>query len=95
MAELLSSRKNRKIKQLLDAKRGKGSWADHCLPEGVRLCAEAVRAGLEVEAVFFTSAFTEAEVRAYGTEHTEYYLVEPALFRELADTRSPQGLLLV
>ncbi len=68
MAEKLASRKNQWVQKFLDGRKGKGSWDQRLFPEGVRLCEEVTRAGLKVEACYFSQRFGEAEARRFGTK---------------------------
>ncbi|HEX8071448.1 MAG TPA: RNA methyltransferase [Pyrinomonadaceae bacterium] len=68
--------------------------------EGFRLCAEAVVAGLEVEAALYTER-AEADERAASLLSTlegagvRAFAVSEAMLAVVADTRSPQGLVLL
>ena len=70
------------------------------LVEGIRLCREALLSGWRVEAAFISEEFNEHPV---FNEFTEYFkqrkitprILSPAHFKQLADTETPQGVLLI
>ncbi len=95
MSEFVSSRRNQWVKQLLDAQRGKGDWAEFCFPEGVKLCEEARRADLKIEAVFSAVSLGWDVPEQYGDESTKRFVLSAELFSQISATKSPQGLLLV
>lgn len=95
MAELLNSRKNKLITKLLEGRRGKGEWGELLFPEGIRLCEEVMRADLRVEACFFAASLGENLARTFGDAETKYYVVSDDLFKQISETKTPQGILLV
>lgn len=94
MAEIITSRQNQWVRRLAEARRGKGPWGAFCLPEGLKLCTEARLAGLETEAVFAAEG-REAEAMLFGGPDTPRFILSDELFRKVADTVNPQGLLMV
>lgn len=68
--------------------------------EGLRICRDALVSGWTVEAVFATEAFAASaageDFREMLRQHgQEWQLLAPGNFRRLAETESPQGILLV
>lgn len=68
--------------------------------EGVRLCQEALRSGWETEIAFISEDFTRSEHWEQFAEHFRlkkipWRALAPAQFRQLADTETPQGVLMV
>ncbi len=93
----ITSRDNRLIKEYRrlsdDAhfRRESGRFA----VEGARLCADAVRSGVAVEAAFVTEralAQYPEHTAALTAAATAVYTIPDALSRHLADTASPQGV---
>ena len=68
--------------------------------EGVRMCQEALVSGWEIEAAFATEDFVES---SHWTEFEDTFLhrkiswrtLSDANFRKLADTDTPQGILMI
>lgn len=87
---MITSRHNQRLKDIRRLRRSKG---DHALLEGPHLVAEAVAAGLTLEAVLATPAWLETpEARRLPVPPLE---IEPALLEELTDSDSPRGVLAV
>lgn len=88
------SRQNRKLKDIRGLRRCKG---DRALLEGPHLVAEALASGVPLETVLVTPDFLadegQRELLACLPEPPAE--VDPALFAELGDADSPQGILAV
>jgi TrmH family RNA methyltransferase len=95
---MITSRQNRRIKDIRALRRSKG---DRVLLEGPHLVAEAVAAGLALEEVlaapgFFESSAEGAELRRVLAALPEPPLeVAPDVLAALADADAPKGLLAV
>jgi TrmH family RNA methyltransferase len=95
---VITSRQNRRIKDMRRLRRSKG---DRALLEGPHLVAAAVAAGLEVEDILVAPGFLErggpgAELRTILAGVPEPPVeVEPKLLEELADADSPRGLVAI
>lgn len=68
--------------------------------EGLRICRDALASGWTVEAVFATEAFAASAAGVDFAETLlrrgmEWQILAPGNFRRLAETESPQGILLV
>lgn len=102
---MISSSKNRWLKDIRRLRRSKGDG--RLLLEGPHLLAEALDAGIELEATLATREFLEA---AHGSDAAEAgsdtarllarlprppLEVDAALLNELADADSPQGLVAI
>src|SRR6201995_2756393 len=91
---MISSRQNRRLKDIRRLRRSKG---DHALLEGPHLVAEAQAAGLRLDEILTTPDFlASAEGRRLGGGWTvEPLAVNPDLLAGLTDADSPQGVLAV
>ncbi|MCB0296626.1 MAG: RNA methyltransferase [Calditrichaeota bacterium] len=81
-------------------KKKKRQEAGMFMVEGLRICRDALASGWAVEAVFATEAFAASSAgeafREMLRQHGwEWQLLAPGNFRRLAETESPQGILLV
>ncbi|RMH95883.1 MAG: RNA methyltransferase [Calditrichaeota bacterium] len=71
-----------------------------CIVEGVRLCREALRSEWEIEVAFTTEEFTQSP---HWTQFQDFFqhrkipwrVIKEAYFQRLADTETPQGILLI
>lgn len=89
-SERITSRDNRRLKFARRVRDGRE--AGYVFIEGRRLCNEAVKSGVKIESVFLTD---EAESSAdFAPKRLTYLLSEP-LLKSIADTESPQGIVIV
>ena len=87
----ITSRDNPAIKRV--KKLYKKSFRDECgvfLAEGERLVFDAVKSGADIEAVFVTEKFQNANIPAENV-----YTVDEKIMLDISDTSSPQGILAV
>ncbi|MHB8928648.1 MAG: TrmH family RNA methyltransferase [Bacillota bacterium] len=97
----LASRQNPFIKGLFKLKTAHGREKEsRYLVEGVRLVEEAVRAGVRLEAAVVTEGADRGErlgALLAGLERSGVDVIEvpPAVFSELAETETPQGVIAV
>lgn len=68
--------------------------------EGLRLCEEAARAGISLEVVLHTPRFASEErgarlLRELSARATEIRSVGEQVFDSLADTKTPQGIVII
>jgi TrmH family RNA methyltransferase len=95
---LITSRQNRRLKDIRRLRRSKGNRSGELLLEGPHLVAAALDAGLELREVFVTARFLERAdaggllSRLSPTPITE---VSPPLLDELADADAPRGLVAI
>lgn len=89
----IRSRNNQWIKQVKQARLGKGLWQEALLIEGKTLVEEALRSGLSPLALFSDEVADLTEVPE--TFEAPVYVLPVSLFEEISATVSPQGLLLV
>src|SRR5690606_16879834 len=89
----ISSKDNRALK--LARKVRDGKRPDEIFIEGKRLFDEAVRSGIEFEAVFVDERFdvNSADLRAVPAESR--YRISSQLMRGVADTENPQGIVAI
>lgn len=89
----ISSKDNRALK--LARKVRDGKRPDEIFIEGKRLFDEAVRSGIELEAVFVDERFdvNSADLRAVPAESR--YRISSQLMRGIADTENPQGIVAI
>jgi TrmH family RNA methyltransferase len=95
---MITSRKNSLAQRARAAREGRDG--ELVFVEGVRLCEEAVRSGLRVEEVLFTekissdgrAALLLDELRRGGGHLTQ---VSEGVLESVADTRTPQGIVLL
>jgi TrmH family RNA methyltransferase len=85
---IITSRDNAKLK-LARAVRD-GREAGLVFVEGVRLVDEAVRSSVEMTHIFVS---TDHDLQRRFAESIELHFVEPKIFRSIADTENPQGLI--
>jgi TrmH family RNA methyltransferase len=69
---------------------------DFIIIEGKRMCGEAVSSGVRVEMAFLSDTYqaSEFEVLDFG-EDVPAFVVTNTLFSSIADTDSPQGIILI
>lgn len=95
---MITSRKNPLVQRALAAREGRGD--DLLFVEGVRLCEEAARSGIRVEDVLFTERISADERAAALLDELRRREVRLAQVSEdvidsIADTRTPQGIILL
>lgn len=96
---VIRSKKNERYKDLKQL--GKKGPYQHCFPaEGVRLIDSVFSSGLKVEACIVAEAFITEQPVLFNrvTEHlddAELIVLSADLFKDIADTVSPQGILLL
>lgn len=71
-----------------------------CIVEGTRLCQEALTSGWEIEAAFATEAFVQSDrwtnfEDTFRYQKIEWRTLSDGNFNKLADTDTPQGILMV
>lgn len=95
--ERISSTQNPKIKhaaKLLSSSRARRSEGLFVL-EGLRLCMDVVRSGLQAEELYVTEELVQKEpekVKALSQVSKQVFLIDEKVSRRLTDTRSPQGI---
>ena len=69
---------------------------DYIFIEGKRLCREAVVSGVAIEYMFVSDRFNAAEFDAFtNKENVRVFVVADSLIASIADTDSPQGIVMV
>ena len=91
----ISSKQNKKIKDLNAAKIKKGPWADYVIAEGHRLCDEVLHSDAEIAAVFLDENLPEHDYIAYIQRAKESFVLPRDLFVSISETKNPQGILLL
>ncbi|MFM9904261.1 MAG: TrmH family RNA methyltransferase [Pyrinomonadaceae bacterium] len=92
--EKISSRDNQRLVAARKLRDGRGDG--RIFVEGKRLAAEALRSGIEIDECFFKSEFDDDDLlyaaadRAKGT-----FELSEKLFDSIADTKNPQGIILI
>lgn len=81
-------------------KKKKRQEAGKCIIEGTRLCYEGLLSGWETETAFVTEAFTQSDhwgqfQELFKLKKIAWQLLPPQHFNRLADTDTPQGVLMV
>ena len=95
---MISSRQNSLIQHARRVCHGKAQ--DSIFIEGLRLCEEAARAGLDCEEVFYTEKFA-GDTRAVAVLddlkklRPRFNLVSEQVFASLSDTKTPQGIVVL
>jgi TrmH family RNA methyltransferase len=91
---MITSRQNRKVKNIRRLRRCKG---DHAILEGPHLLAEALEADLELDEILATEAFiaTADFRRLQDRLPRRPILIEPAVLDSLCDADSPRGVLAI
>jgi TrmH family RNA methyltransferase len=94
----ITSKDNRHFKSAVRVRNGKEK--DLIFVEGRRLASEAIRSRLKIREAFFSREFASAEsslglVGAIEERADDAFELPDKLFSGLADTKSPQGVLLV
>ena len=98
MEEKITSRHNPLVRRAREAREGKDRGL--VFVEGLRLCEEAARAGLEVAAVLHTDAFARDErarrlLDSLRPAAAKVAAVSDGVMGQLSDTKSPQGVVLL
>lgn len=94
-AETISSRHNALVRRAREVRDGK--HRDLIFIEGLRLCEEAARSGIELDTVLFTESFVEEArasrlIDALAGSAERVAAVGEAVIEYLSDTRTPQGV---
>jgi TrmH family RNA methyltransferase len=95
---MITSRKNPLVQRARAVREGRGG--DLVFVEGVRLCEEAARSGLAVEEVLFTAGVASDERAAplldqLSRRDARLTQVSESVLDSVADTRTPQGIVLL
>ena len=93
--ETIKSRDNAKLKFARRVRDGKETG--HIFIEGARLCGEAVGSDLSVTAAFMSDKLgldTDLQ-QALKKKNAEMYSVSDSLLGSIADTKTPQGIVLI
>ena len=86
----ITSKSNERVKALREGFRGKPSRPGELVSlEGPNLLEEALKAGLELEALFVRDGLQEALPRS---ERTPIFVLSADVFASAVDTQSPQGV---
>ena len=97
--QLIQSRHNKIIKEILSLKSKKYRRMKQCyIVEGFRFVREALMSGTEVRHICFSTGFFEKtgrELEPLMNSQIRCFEVPEGLFRQLAETDSPQGVLAV
>jgi RNA methyltransferase, TrmH family len=89
--ELITSRNNQR---LVNARKVRdGRVADKMFIEGRRLVREALRSDITIEECFFSDEFDDDELRK--AFHGPVFELPTTLFRSIADTDTPQGIIII
>lgn len=96
--KVITSKDNPKVKAAIKVRRGKDR--NNIFVEGRRLAEEALSSGIPVRAAFFSSGFLSAEenlslATVISRGPTPAFELDDKLFHSLADTASPQGIVLI
>lgn len=77
----------------------KGLWAGAFIVEGFRLCDEALKSGLKVEAIFLAKHIlldkNKYSLEKYLEADTEIYILDNELFDYISKTKNSQGILMI
>lgn len=93
MDEVITSRDNRR---LVDARKVRdGRERDSIFIEGRRLAGEAVRSGVAIEECLIAESFADRELIDAAATRCEVSVVTDRLFGSVADTDTPQGIVLI
>lgn len=96
--DVITSRDNVRVRQTRAARDGKAT--DKIFIEGVRLCEEALQAGLHVEEALHTAELMQDERGARLLSELERVgarlsVVSERVFASVSDTKTPQGIAMV
>lgn len=96
----LSSRDNPRVKHAVKLLKSSSYRKKNgqFIAEGLRLCRDAARSGIDIDVLFLTEdALRKHPQDCAGLERSagETYLVTDRVFSEMSDTRTPQGVLCV
>lgn len=90
----IKSRDNERLKHARRVRDGK--VPDSIFIEGARLCSEAMSSNMQIEAVFVTKLFMEsAWSDRSGSSLENVFLVSESLLESIADTNTPQGIVML
>ncbi len=100
MMEYISSKENSKIKYVRKLISSSSFRRRERLfvAEGVRLCEDALRSGVEVTLALYSESFTDRAVDQFhllSEVMGERCIVKDSIFSGLSDTKTPQGVLFV
>lgn len=95
LTEQITSRQNPLIKRAQRIRDGEEPL--HLFMEGARLVDEALRSSIHLEALIYTTVFSESErgealLARVARAHVRGALVPEAIMRTICDTESPQGV---
>lgn len=95
LTEQITSRQNPLIKRAQRIRDGEEPL--HLFMEGARLVDEALRSSIHLEALIYTTVFSESErgealLARVARAHVRGALVPQAIMRTICDTESPQGV---
>lgn len=97
--QLIQSRQNKTIKDIIALRDKKERRKQRCFAvEGVRFVREALTSGMKIEKLCFSSECTgklHQELESLLAPGIPKYQMPPTLFRQVAETESPQGVLAV
>lgn len=94
----ITSRDNQHLKFARSVRDGRESEA--IFIEGTRLVEEAIRSNVAITKCFVTHSFEESDrggelVRQLEASETEIFYVPDAVFKTIADTENPQGIIAI
>lgn len=100
MEQEITSLENSRVKRLVKLRdQRKVRYEEHCfLLEGVRLALDAVSSGAQIDELYYTeNAYNRfgKELKILQEKARQIFLVTDEIFSKIADTESPQGVLLV
>ncbi|MEG1756933.1 MAG: RNA methyltransferase [Oscillospiraceae bacterium] len=95
--ERISSRSNEKVKRMSGyiASREMRGADGVCVADGIKLCCEAMLAGLEIKELWYTQKALERygeEIELLEDKACESFLMSESVAEKLSDARSPQGV---
>ena len=98
--EQITSKENKRIKYIKKLVGSASFRREERLftAEGLRLCGDALKSGVEVESALFSEAFSAKHadfVEQAQKSVKKCYLVRDSIFSALCDTKTPQGVLFV
>lgn len=94
----ISSRDNQKLKFARSVRDGHDD--KRIFLEGLRLCEESIRSGVNIVFVFVTRSFLEQErseklIESLSAKTKEIFEIDPKLFDSLSATKNSQGIVLI
>lgn len=95
----ISSKQNQLIKDINKARLNKGIWTGAFIVEGFRLCEEAIKSGLKIEAIFLAKHVllgkNKYSLGKYLEADTEIYILDNELFDYISKTKNSQGIIMI